>query len=67
MHDVVGSYQRLERIYRMYIESAFPLRNQALSAERRRLLSQPTILSQPPLLETVPVYPSAGTTLSTYP
>lgn len=64
MHDVVGSYQRLERIYRMYIESAFPLRNQALSGERRNLLSQPTILSQPPLLETVPVYPTDGTTLS---
>jgi DEAD/DEAH box helicase domain-containing protein len=64
MHDVVGSYQRLERIYRMYIESAFPLRNQALSEERRTLLQQPEILSQPPLLETVPVYPSDGTTLS---
>jgi DEAD/DEAH box helicase domain-containing protein len=60
MHDVVGSYERLERIYRMYIESAFPLRNQALSEERRSLLSQSTILSQPPLLETVPVYPSSG-------
>ncbi len=57
MHDVVGSYQRLERIYRMYIESAFPLRNQALSQERRQLLQQPEILSQFPLLETVPVYP----------
>jgi len=64
MHDVVGSYQRLERIYRMYIESAFPLRNQALSEERRDLLSQSTILSQPPLLETVPVYPTDGTTLN---
>lgn len=64
MYDVVGSYQRLERIYRMYIESAFPLRNQVLSEERRRLLKESTILSQPPLLETVPVYPSDGTTLS---
>lgn len=64
MYDVVGSYQRLERIYRMYIESAFPLRNQALSEERRLLLKEPTILTQPPLLETVPVYPTDGTTLS---
>lgn len=64
MYDVVGSYQRLERIYRMYIESAFPLRNQALSEERRTLLQHPTILSQPPLLETVPVYPTDGTTLT---
>ena len=64
MHDVVGSYERLERIYRMYIESAFPLRNQALAKERRQLLEKPTILSQPPLIETVPVYPSSGKTLS---
>jgi len=64
MYDVVGSYQRLERIYRMYIESAFPLRNQVLSEERQALLKQQTILSQPPLLETVPVYPTDGTTLT---
>ena len=64
MHDVVGSYQRLESIYRMYIESAFPLRNQALAEERRALLQKPTILSQPPLVETVPIYPSSDKTLS---
>lgn len=64
MYDVVGAHQRLERIYRMYIESAFPLRNQALSDERRTLLQQTGILTQPPLLETVPVYPSNGTTLA---
>lgn len=63
MYDVIGTYQRLERVYRMYIESAFPLRNQALSSERHALLSQSTILSQPPLLETVPLYPSDGSTL----
>ena len=64
MHDVIGSYERLERIYRMYIESAFPLRNQALAKERRQLLAQPTILSQLPVIETVPVYPSSDKTLS---
>ena len=64
MYDVVGSYKRLDKIYRMYIESAFPLRNQALSEERRKLLQHPKILSQFPLLETVPVYPSDGTTLA---
>ena len=64
MYDVVGAHQRLERIYRMYIESAFPLRNQALSDERSALLQQTGTLAQPPLLETVPVYPSDGTTLA---
>lgn len=63
MHDLVGSYQRLENIYRMYIKSAFPLRDRAVARERETLLKTPTLLSQPPLLETVPVYPSSGLTL----
>ncbi|MCE7948029.1 MAG: DEAD/DEAH box helicase [Chloroflexi bacterium CFX4] len=61
MYDVVGSYLRLEKIYRMYIKSAFPLHSKALSQERDNLLRQIGILSQPPLLETVPVYPKAQT------
>lgn len=56
MHDLIGSYERLQDIYRMYIESAFPLRSEVLAAERRQLLGKNEILSQPPLLETVPVY-----------
>src|SRR6266404_7199201 len=63
MYDVVGAYERLNRIYRMYIESAFPLRYEALSEERRKLLQQSGVLSQPPLLETVPNYPLSGMNL----
>lgn len=63
MWDVIGAYERMNRIYRMYIESAFPLRYPQLVAERRNLLSAVGMLSQPPLLETVPVYPSSGATL----
>ncbi|MHC5821263.1 MAG: DEAD/DEAH box helicase, partial [Nostoc sp.] len=57
MYDVVGAYQRLDRIYQLYIKSAFPLRYRALAEERDRLLRQPGILSQPPLVEPVPIYP----------
>ena len=67
MYDLIGSYTRLEEIYRMYIKSAFPLRNQALSKERDNLLKQigeAGSLSQVPLLETVPVYPSSNRTLA---
>lgn len=60
MYDVIGAYQRLERIYQLYIKSAFPLRYRALAEERDRLLQQPGILSQPPLVEPVPTYPSSG-------
>lgn len=60
MHDLIGAYQRLDRIYRLYIKSAFPLRYRALAEERETLLQQPGILSQPPLVEPVPVYRSSG-------
>lgn len=63
MHDLVGSYIRLERLYRLYIKSAFPLRSEALSSERNRLLQSTAALSQPPVVETVPVYPSSGRSL----
>ncbi len=65
MHDLVGAYQRLDRIYQLYIKSAFPLRYRALADERDRLLQQPSILSQPPLVEPVPIYPSSGIDLPT--
>jgi len=60
MHDLVGAYERIDQVYRWYIESAFPLRYESLTEERQLLLSQQGILSQPPLLETVPVYPASG-------
>lgn len=64
MHDVIGSYQRLERLYRLYLRSAFPLRSRSLAEERDALLRQGGILSQPPLIEPVPVYESSGMTLA---
>jgi DEAD/DEAH box helicase domain-containing protein len=63
MHDLLGGYERMSRVYRMYIESAFPLRYQRLVTERRELLSRVGMLSQPPLVEAVPVYPSSGANL----
>lgn len=64
MYDLVGSYERVSEVYRMYIESAFPFRHQGLNEERRSLLSKLGILSQPPLIETTPVYPSSGNNLA---
>ena len=63
MHDLVGAYERMNRVYQWYIESAFPLRYEALSEERKKLLAREGILSQPPILETIPVYPSSGMSL----
>ena len=64
MHDLVGAYERLNDVYRKYIESAFPLRYPNMAAERRALYSVSDTLSQPPLLEPTPVYPSSNLTLS---
>ncbi len=64
MHDLVGAYERLNSVYRKYIESAFPLRYPNMAEERRKLYAASDTLSQPPLLEPTPVYPSSNLTLS---
>ncbi|MDB9496080.1 DEAD/DEAH box helicase [Spirulina major CS-329] len=71
MHDVIGAYQRIDHIYKLYIRSAFPMRYRVLAEERekilnRGLLEQPPrgLLSQPPLIEPVPVYESSGKNLA---
>ena len=60
MHDLVGAYERLNAVYRKYIESAFPLRYSNMVEERKRLFLTSDTLSQEPLLEPTPVYPSSG-------
>jgi DEAD/DEAH box helicase domain-containing protein len=60
MYDLLGSYRRLDRLYRLYIKSAFPLRSSVLTEERDDILARDLVLSRPPLIETVPVYPSDG-------
>ncbi len=62
MPDLIGAFERVRRVYRWYIESAFPLRSDALSREREILLDRvgtddaPGTLAQPPLIEPVTVY-----------
>jgi len=65
MFDLIGSHLRLKRIYRSYIESAFPLRFDVLNRERARLLDNehPGHLTQPALIEPMPIYTSSGQTL----
>src|SRR5262249_29824345 len=64
MYDLVGAYERIHRVYRMYIESAFPLRYDVLSEERQALLSSQQVLAKAPVLETTPVYQSSGLNLA---
>jgi len=65
MHDLIGAYQRLDRIYQLYIKSAFPLRYRAIAEERDNLLRRTGIISQPALVEPMPIYPSSEMDLST--
>lgn len=44
--------------YQRYYDSAFWMRDEGIMAERRRLLQEPGVMAQEPLLEAVPVYPS---------
>lgn len=64
MHDLVGAHRRLQEVYQLYVESAFPFRYPTLDIERRSILGQTNVLSQEPLIEPVPVYPSSRYTLS---
>lgn len=60
MHDVIGAYERLNYLYHLYIKNAFPLRYRSLAVEREQILQKPGILSQSPLIEPLPIYPSSG-------
>lgn len=44
--------------YLRYYDTAFWMRDEALMAERKKLLLEPGVMAQEPLLEAVPVYPS---------
>jgi DEAD/DEAH box helicase domain-containing protein len=73
MPDLIGGSKRIRHIYQQYVESAFPLRSEALASERGDLLARPSggnggalpgILGQEPLLEPITVYERSTLTLS---
>src|SRR5262245_11138065 len=70
MSDLIGGAKRIRHVYGQYVQSAFPLRSQALEAERDALLTasgdagSPGVLAQDPLLEPITVYESSGKTLA---
>jgi len=56
MRDLIGSFERLDEMYRLYIRSAFPLRWRTLEEERDRAVMQDGVLRRPPLIEPLPRY-----------
>jgi DEAD/DEAH box helicase domain-containing protein len=63
MNDLIGAYNRLSEVYRLYVESTFPFRYPSLDKERRLILSQSGTLSQEALIEPVPLYPLSNQNL----
>lgn len=56
--------QRLLDTYNLYMNTPFRLRNDALQAERERLLQQPGNVHRLPVLEVLPGYKSSGSTIA---
>ncbi|MBM3226379.1 MAG: DEAD/DEAH box helicase, partial [Candidatus Tectomicrobia bacterium] len=56
MDDPIGIADGLSDLYRKYLNSALPLRDERLMQERQRLLTEPGALCQEPLLEPIPRY-----------
>lgn len=56
LNDPFGLAERLHELYLKYIDSAMPLRDEQLNAERQSMLRDSGRLSQPPRVEFVPRY-----------
>jgi ATP-dependent helicase YprA (DUF1998 family) len=55
-HGVHTTAFRLTESLRSYIEAQYHIRNESLIRERRRLLEEPSAVSQRPFVESTPVY-----------
>src|SRR5712691_983799 len=61
MDDPIGLADSLSQLYRKYLDSALPLRDERLMQERRHLYEEPGVLFQEPLLEPIPRYEETST------
>lgn len=59
--DPISLSEGLHDLYLRYLDSALPLREAPLMAERRKLFSAPGAIFQPPLFEFIQRYKEAGT------
>jgi hypothetical protein len=63
MRDPIGAFERTRELFLTYLETAFAIRNQDVSKERRELLERPGQLCTEPLLEELPRYKSSDVAL----
>ena len=64
MKDPIGSFEAIRNRFILYLETAFRLRSDSLTTERRKLLLTPGCFYKEPLLEPFPNYKSSGKTIT---
>lgn len=56
MQDPIGGFQRIRDLYITYLETAFRIRDTAITAERRAMLERAQTFCTEPLVEPLPQY-----------
>src|SRR5947209_6317317 len=56
MSSPISIHESLRDLYLKYLDSAMPLRHEALNSERQELLRSEGSICQPPLIEPIPRY-----------
>lgn len=56
MQDPIGGFQRIRDLYLTYLETAFRIKDRAVSSERRALLERANTFCTEPLVEPLPQY-----------
>lgn len=59
MLDPIGGFERIRDFYITYLDTAFRIRDEGISAERRELLKRPGTLCTEPLIEPLPSFETA--------
>jgi DEAD/DEAH box helicase domain-containing protein len=65
--DPIGTFERTRELFLTYLETAFAIRNEEVSSERRSLLEKPGQMCTAPFLEELPRYRSSGISLEQLP
>jgi len=58
VQDPIGGFQRIRDLYITYLETAFRIRDEVVSRERRDLLERPNTFCTEPMIEPLPRYAS---------
>ncbi|ENP7380576.1 DEAD/DEAH box helicase [Vibrio parahaemolyticus] len=66
MLDPIGAYQEIHKLYLSYLDTAYRIRREELSNDRRRLLSEPGTLMPEPFLEPILRYQPSQSTLESF-